>query len=124
MKQPLILILYEKMIPGTQLVNRLQDLGYAVRTVAEPGTLLDQAERDKPMLVIADLEPHPAQMCQAIAQVRNNPATNHLPIIALTGGKEKEREQQARNAGASLVVYDHVILLHLNQFLEQALQVD
>ena len=33
MTQPLALVFYEKLMPGSQLVNRLQDLNYRVQAV-------------------------------------------------------------------------------------------
>ena len=38
-QQPLALVLYEKLLPGTQLVNRLQDLNYRVQTVNDAALL-------------------------------------------------------------------------------------
>ena len=35
MTQPLALVLYEKLLPGSQLVNRLQDLNYRVQAIAD-----------------------------------------------------------------------------------------
>src|SRR5262245_49139849 len=39
MTEPLALVVYEKLLPGSQLVNRLQDLKYRVQTVADPTQL-------------------------------------------------------------------------------------
>ena len=124
MTQPLSLLLYQKLIPGGQLVNRLQDLGYRVQPVADPGTLVEDAEREKPLLVIVDLEPREQQACAAIAQLRRNPTTGHIPVIAFAGPNNLAGQESARAAGATLVAHDNTILLHLEQFLEQALQVD
>ncbi len=122
MKRPVILCVYEKMLPGSQLLNRLEDLGYEVRTSNEPGKMVEAAEREKPMLVIVDIEPHAAEMCDAISQLKSIPATSHLPVIALVSPKDDG--EKARRAGASLVVQDQAILQHLKQFLDQALQLD
>ena len=124
MTRPLALFLYERLLPAGQLVNRLQDLGYRVQSLAEPGSLVEQAEREKPMLVLADLEPQPEQVCAAIAELKKNTTTAHLPIIAFATGTPATAQEAARLAGATLVVSDTAILLHLNQFLEQALQVE
>src|SRR5437773_2121541 len=124
MTQPLTLLLYQKLIPGGQLVNRLQDLGYRVQPVADPATLVEDAERDKPLLIIADLEPRTQPACAAISRLRENPATSHIPVIAFAASANAAAQEAARTAGAKLVVHDNTILLHLDQFLEQALQVD
>jgi len=56
--------------------------------------------------------------------LRKNPATAHIPIIAFAAAGNTEAQDAARNAGATLVVQDTAILVHLDQFLDRALQVD
>ena len=124
MTQPLTLLLYQKLIPGGQLVNRLQDLGYRVQPVADPAALVGDAERGKPLFIIADVEPRHESPCAAIAPLRRNSATTHIPVIAFAAAGNAVAQDAARAAGATLVVPDHAILPHLDQFLEQALQVD
>ena len=47
MKLPLAILLYENLIPGSQLINRLQDLGYRVETINDARLLVELAEREK-----------------------------------------------------------------------------
>ena len=124
MKQPLALLLYEKLLPGGQLVNRLQDLGYRVQPVPAPGDLVPAAERERPMLAFVDLEPRFETICEAISALRQNEVTAHIPVIAFATQQNLPAQETARNAGATLVVNDSALLLHLGQFLEQALHVD
>jgi CheY-like chemotaxis protein len=124
MTQPLALVLYEKLLPGSQLVNRLQDLGYRVLTVPAPDALLPCAEQEKPMLVVADLVATRMPVSEAIAQLKQNPATSHLPVIAFADERDAALQSAARKAGANLVVNEVAILTHLGQFLEQALRLD
>jgi len=125
MTQPLALFLYEKLLPGGQLTNRLQDLGYRVQTLSDPRQLTEAAERHKPLLVVVDLEPHPDQVCACVAQLKQHPATAHLPVIAFASNSAPANTQStARSAGATLVVSDTAIVAHLNLLLDQALQVD
>ena len=125
MTQPLALFLYEKLLPGGQLLNRLQDLGYRVHSISDPRTLVDSAEREKPLLVLADLEPHQQRVCDAISQLKANAGTSHIPVIAFTKSSATSTvHSAARNAGATLVVSDTAILTYLDLFLDQALQVD
>ena len=124
MTQPLALIFYEKLLPGTQLVNRMQDLGYRVTTATNYDTLLASAASEKPMLVLADLGARRTRVVDAISQLRKNPDTSHLPVIAFVEEKEAALQSAARAAGATLVASDTAILNHLEQFLEQALRLD
>jgi PleD family two-component response regulator len=120
MTKPLALVVYEKLLPGTQLVNRLQDLNYRVQTLTDPGKLVECAEEAKPMLVLADLEC--THMCAAITRLKQTASTQHLPVIAFSNEKATDLQATARTAGVTLVVSDTALLTHLPQFLEQALQ--
>jgi PleD family two-component response regulator len=124
MTQPLALVFYEKLLPGTQLVNRLQDLGYRVLTASSAESLLASAGQEKPMLVLVDLAARRTKIVEAIGQLRQNPETNHLPVIGFAEEKDAAIQSAARAAGATLVVTETAIMTHLQQFLEQALRLD
>ena len=78
--QPLALVFYERLMPGSQLVNRLQDLHYRVLSLGEVGRLAATAQRESPLLLFIDLAT-PGDVCGAIATLRSTPATAHLPVI-------------------------------------------
>ena len=124
MTQPLALVLYEKLLPGTQLVNRLQDIGYRVHPVTTVEGFVACAEQVKPLLVLADLYSTRGSVVDIIGQLRKNAATSHLPVIAFADEKETALQEAARKAGATLVVNDAALLTHLQPFLEQALRLD
>ena len=124
MNRPLALLAYEKLFPGTQLANRLQDLGYRVMPVGNAAELSAVAEREKPLVVLVDIEPNTAQRTSAIAALRASESTAHIPVIAFASARNEAAQEQARQAGATLVVHDNSILAHLNQFLDQALLVE
>ena len=124
MSEPLALVLYERLLPGSQLVNRLQDLKYRVQTISAPEKLLPSAQEAKPLLVLVDVEANAAAVCAAIAHLKANPATNHLPVIAFGGEHRQELHDQAKAAGATLFATEAAILNHLSQLLDQALQVE
>ncbi len=124
MTQPLALILYEKLLPGSQLVNRLQDLKYRVQTLTHPSMLVDCAEQAKPMLVLADLVSSGNDVCAAIAKLKQHPATRHLPVIAFGGEGSPDLQAAAQSAGITLLVSETAILDHLPECLEQALQIE
>jgi CheY-like chemotaxis protein len=124
MTKPLALVLYEKLLPGSQLVNKLQDLNYRVYTIADAGALMDYAQQKKPLLVLVDLASSLTNVSVAIAKLKLNPDTKHLPVIAFAGEQETELQETARKAGATLVVNETAITTHLPQFLEQALHVE
>jgi CheY-like chemotaxis protein len=124
MTEPLALVVYERLLPGSQLLNRLQDLSYRVQAIANADDLVECAEQTKPMLVLADLESSRENVCAALSRLRQNPPTQHLPVIAFGGENAPDLQAAARAAGATLVVSEIAILSHLAQFLDQALQVE
>src|SRR6185312_6371702 len=113
MTQPLALVIYEKLLPGTQLVNRLQDLSYRVRAVTDSSTLVACAREEKPMLVLADLESSRSDVCQAIAELKADASTQHIPVIAIAKEGDTALTRAALKAGATLVAGENAILGHL-----------
>jgi CheY-like chemotaxis protein len=124
MTQPLAVVVYEKLLPGSQLVNRLQDLKYRVQALTDADSLVACAQQERPMLVFADLASTRNNVSAAIRELRQNPATQHIPVVAFTPEDAAEMQAAARAAGATLVVNESAILSHLPQFLEQALRVE
>jgi CheY-like chemotaxis protein len=121
---PLAIVFYEDLMPGSQLVNRLQDLQYRVQVVTDPGELVAVAGSAGPMLILADLVSTRADICALIQQLRRNPVTAHVPVIAFADDAEEALQGSARAAGATVVVADSAILTHLVQFIERALLVE
>ena len=122
MTQPLALVYYEKLMPGSQLVNRLQDLNYLVRVVNDLVSLQESARNEGPLLAIVDLAGGGA-VCRAIAELKADAATQHIPIIAFAGEQATELQATAQMAGATMVVGEATIANYLPELLNQALQV-
>jgi|SRR5437667_12879094 len=124
MTTPLALVFYENLLPGSQLVNRLQDLGYRVQTISDVQTLALQALQEKPLLVVTDLVSANADVCAMIRRLKRNPETRHIPVIAFTDLKNEELQTAATAAGATMVAGNDAILDQLPELLDQALQVE
>ncbi len=124
MTSPLAMLVYENLLPGSQLMNRLQDLGYRVQSLAGPETLVSQARDTRPFVVIIDLESQKTDLCGAIQALKSNPDTQHIPVLALVRDDRSDQWQAARSAGANLVAGHEAILPQLAQLLDQILAVD
>jgi CheY-like chemotaxis protein len=124
MTQPLALVLYEKLLPGSQLVNRLQDMNYRVQSVSDPSLLVECCEQAKPMLLLADLRADRHNVCASIARLKQNPATRHVPVIAFGDQEPPEIQKAALEAGVTLIVSESALLNHLPQCLDQALSLE
>ncbi len=119
MTQPLALLLYEKLLPGTQLVNRLQDLGWRVQIVHDAAALSRSAEEHKPLLALVDLTSTRSSVTEGLAELRRNKNTEHIPVIAFSS--DESLNAPAAQAGATLVVGEAAVLQHLSQLIDQAL---
>ena len=124
MTEPLALVCYEKLMPGSQLVNRLQDLNYRVETISDPSLLVQSAEEAKPLLVVADVESGRQDILSAIGNLKQNSATKHLPVIGFSREDTAELRTSAASCGITLLVTEAAIMNHLPQLLERALELE
>ena len=123
MTSPLAIVFHERLMPGSQLANRLRDLNYRVLTLDNPALLAASAERETPLLLFVDLAT-PGDVCGAIARLKSEPATSHLPVIAFAPDSEPALLDAAQKAGANFAVTETAVINHLPQLLEQALHLD
>lgn len=123
MTQPLAIVFYEKLMPGSQLVNRLQDLNYRVQAITDATVLLATTQREMPMLVVADLASK-ADVTRVIAELKADAATTHIPVIAFADEKATAQLAAAQAAGAALAVSEAALNSYLPQLLNQALHIE
>jgi CheY-like chemotaxis protein len=121
--QPLAIVCYERLMPGSQLVNRLQDMNYRVLVLNDVARLVATVQRESPLLLFVDLAT-PGEVCGTIAQLKAEPATEHLPVIGFAPDNAAALMTQAQAAGAKLAVSETALGNHLSQLIDQALQVD
>jgi PleD family two-component response regulator len=124
MTKPLALVYYERLMPGTQLVNRLQDLGYRVQTVTEPALIMGSARTDRPMIALLDLVTTRANIFSIIKEMKADEETGHIPVVGFAAQTDHRLHDEATRSGATLVAYDDALLPQLPHLLEHALQVD
>ena len=118
--QPLALLCCSNSLLGGQLAGRLQDLGYRVQTVHDAATLQEQCEREKPLVLLAEVSGAPGS-CAGIALVKKSPATSHIPVLAFAASQDQALQTAAAQAGVSLLAGYAAVLEHLRQLLDQVL---
>ena len=123
MTQPLALVYYQKLMPGSQLVNKLQDLNYRVQTANDPAAFHACARDERPLLALVDLAGG-AAVCGAIAALKADSATGHIPVIAFAADDAVKAMEAAQKAGAELAVSEAAIANHLPELLNQALRIE
>lgn len=124
MTKPLALVFYERLMPGSRLVNRLQDLGYRVTTVTEAKGLAAQARSEPPLVIVMDLQSSFADMSTVILEIKNSAETGHVPILGFMESKNKDLQTAAVAAGAALVAVDDAVIPQLPHLLEQILTIE
>jgi len=121
--QPLAIVFYERLMPGSQLVNRLQDLNYRVLALDNAARLAATVQREMPLLLLADLAAK-GEIMEAIKKIRSAETTGHVPVIAFAPDGKPDLIAAAQMAGANLAVTESALAGHLPQMLEQALHVE
>lgn len=124
MTSPLALLVYERLLPGSALGNKLRDQGYRIIHVAAPAAIAATAEKEKPLVVFVDLEVKNTDTCAAIRSLKANAATAHIPILAFSSPKHESLQADALAAGATIIASDAAILAQLSAMLDQAMLVE
>jgi PleD family two-component response regulator len=124
MTQPLALIFYEQLLPGSQLIHRMQDLGYRVLTVLDVEQFAAVVAREKPMVVVVDLRVRKGNILEEVKAVKANGETSHIPILGMAGDPDPKLLAAAQAAGVALVAHVSSIGGQLPQLLEHVLRVE
>ncbi len=82
----------------------LRSLGYRVSTASDGAAALAQAQRLLPDLVVLDLELPRISGIDVARQLRANPDTQCIPLIAATGYSHARQLDRARDAGFDRIV--------------------
>ncbi|MGO8701815.1 MAG: hypothetical protein ACLQVY_29380 [Limisphaerales bacterium] len=123
MSKPLALVYYSNFMPGSQLANRLLDLGYSVQILNQAAAIAPACERDKPLVLVAELWPQ-TEVCAAVTQVKSNPATQHISVLGYSLTQDEAIQAKAREVGVNLLAGTAAIAEYLPQLLEQILNVE
>ena len=123
MLQPLALLVYEAILPGSQLVNHLRELGYRVLVHAQVDSLTTTAQQERPLVILVDLVSKTADMSACITALRAQPETAHIPILAFAPPSQQALLEAAREAGATLSAISDGLLEQLPALLTQVLDV-
>jgi PleD family two-component response regulator len=121
--QPLALLVYEAILPGSQLVNRLRELGYRILVLPDADSLVETATHERPMVILLDLVSEKTDMPACITALRANASTAHVPVLAFAPLEDSVLQDAARQAGATLIAISHGILEQLPALLTQVLDV-
>ena len=123
MVRPLALLFHSNLLLGNQLANRLQDLGYRVQVLSSLADLAQEAERDKPLVVVAEFSAR-TDLASAVTALKANPSTQHIPVLAYSAETRKELPETLTKAGVSMLASSAGILDQLPQLLDRILDLE
>ncbi len=124
MTSPLALLLYERLLPGSALGNKLRDQGYRIQHVVDPAGIASIASKEMPLVAFVDLEWKHLDACTAITALKANPATAHIPVLAFSSPRHIKLQEAALAAGAAIIASDEAILAQLPAMLDRAMVVE
>jgi PleD family two-component response regulator len=125
MTKPLAMVAYGNILLGSQLVNRLYDLGYRVSSTVDLSNVATLAAKERPILLIMDLSASQnGNPLHVIQSIRSTETTTHLPILAVTQKNDPSFHAKASEAGTTLIALNSAIIAQLPQLLEQVLSLE
>ncbi len=94
-----ILLVEDNEMNRDMLSRRLIRSGYEIVMAVDGQQAVTMAASEKPDLILMDMSLPLIDGWEATRQVKADPATGSIPIIALTAHAMSEDEQKARDAG-------------------------
>ena len=94
-----ILLVEDNEMNRDMLSRRLERKGFEVVLAVDGQAGIDMASSSSPDLILMDLSLPVIDGWEATRRIKADPATQTIPIIALTAHAMKEDEQKAREAG-------------------------
>ena len=97
--QPLVLLAEDFEDARELYRDYLEFSGFAVQTANNGREAVDQAVALQPDLILMDASMPVLDGWQATREIKTNPATNHIPVLALTAHAFEDARSQAQAVG-------------------------
>ncbi|MDH3900494.1 MAG: response regulator [Gammaproteobacteria bacterium] len=94
-----ILLVEDNEMNRDMLSRRLERKGFEVVIAIDGQAGVDMASSSRPDIILMDLSLPVIDGWEATRRIKADPATQGIPVIALTAHAMKEDEQKARDAG-------------------------
>lgn len=110
-----ILVVDDEQLSRELLQVSLQSDGHSVKLAASGERALEIIEAEPPDLILTDVRMHGMSGYELCAQLKSDPATQHIPVLLYTGLTSDEDKQAGIAAGADDFIrkpIDIVIMLH------------
>lgn len=103
------------------LVMRLKAEGYQTACTKDGISAADRAREEKPDLILLDICLPGCNGFEVFQQLRQDPATEHIPIVFLTARSTVEDHQKARHMGAAGYIVKPFQWNHLIKLVHEVL---
>lgn len=94
-----ILVVEDNELNADMLSQRLKRKGYEIIFAVDGEEAIQMAKKSKPQLILMDMGLPILDGWEATRQLKADPETKHIPIIALTAHSMVDDREQALNVG-------------------------
>jgi CheY-like chemotaxis protein len=101
------------------LCRLLETFGYACAAAADGAEALGQTRRFKPQAIIMDLNMPRLDGFEAIRRIKSDPATQSIPVLALTANASLEDQEHANGLGVNAFLTKPTNLSELLAYLRR-----
>ena len=101
--QKRVLAVVSDLFFSVKLTDAAKRNGLALEFVKDSGQVLEKA-KEKPCLIIFDLNYDAANPVQLIVELKSQPETKHISLIGYLSHIQVELKQQAQDAGCDMVM--------------------
>lgn len=119
-----ILIVDDEPDVVTMIQRALTTEGFEVLVAYDGLAALDIAENDQPHAILLDIMMPMMSGYETCAQLKQNPNTQHIPILCLTSANSPEVRDKVQKAGAQALLYKPILprelIAQLKRYLNQA----
>lgn len=123
MTEPLALVSYQNLIPGSQLPTRLRDSGYRVEIVSDRALLGLRIREQRPLVLLLEITSAEDPGLETLRHLKQDPTCSHLPVLAFCGN-EAELGQRVMEAGADLCARSGLLIAQLPALLQRVLELE
>ncbi|HSH04542.1 MAG TPA: ATP-binding protein [Anaerolineae bacterium] len=104
-----ILVVDDKDYNRSMIVHLLEPLGFVVTTAENGAEAMVKAEQELPDLIVMDLVMPQVTGFEAAQKLRQNPATEHIPIIAASASAFERDKEASLTAGCNAFIAKPIV---------------
>lgn len=116
--QKRVLAVVSDLFFSVKITDAAKRTGLALEFVKDSGLVLEKA-KEKPSLIIFDLNYEAANPVQLIGELKSQPETKHISLIGYLSHIQVELKQQAQDAGCDMVMARSAFSQNMSQIFKR-----